>query len=230
MIKDCGVYKIINATTGDFYVGSSYNIRTRLKRHKRELRANQHANQYLQRSWNKYGEESFLFETILLCDKSMKLWFEQLVINGLKPPFNIAKDALAPMQGRKHKKKSLERMSESRSGERNGMYGKKRPDLVELNKSKKNQTWTQERRNAVSERMTGNQINVGRSLSEEHKNRLRVAFSGENNPNFGIPRTEEQKQKQREKMLGRKLSEETKRKMSEAQHRRQQRERGLVVL
>lgn len=230
MTKECGVYKIINVTTGDFYVGSSCNIHQRHQHHRADLRANRHANQYLQRSWNKYGEEAFLFETILLCDKSTKLWFEQSVINGLKPPFNIAKDALAPMQGRKHTRKARKQMAESRSGERNGMYGKERPDLVKLNKSKENQIWTQERRDAVSERMIGNQYNAGRSLSEEHKEKLRVAFSGENNPNFGIPRTEEQKQMQREKMLGRKMSEETKRKMSEAQHRRQMRERGLVVL
>ena len=62
--KIVGIYKIINKTNGKYYVGSSKNISGRKGRfysHKHNLKSNKHYNHYLQRSWNKYGEDGFEF-------------------------------------------------------------------------------------------------------------------------------------------------------------------------
>jgi len=57
-----GVYAIRNKITGAVYIGStSHNFRIRFKTHRKLLRRNRHDNIYLQRAWNKYGEESFEF-------------------------------------------------------------------------------------------------------------------------------------------------------------------------
>lgn len=56
-----GVYKIVNKTNGHFYVGSSVNLNKRFWRHKNELRKDKHHCLFLQRAWNKYGEENFEF-------------------------------------------------------------------------------------------------------------------------------------------------------------------------
>ena len=53
--------------------------------------------------------------------------------------------------------------------------------------------------------------------SEETIQRMREAQRGEKNHNFGIPKSEECKQRLRDANLGKKASEGTKRKMSEAQ-------------
>ena len=53
-------------------------------------------------------------------------------------------------------------------------------------------------------------------LSEETKEKLRKANSGENSPNYGKHLSEERKQKLRECNLGKKVSEETKKKISES--------------
>ena len=59
-----GIYKIINTINNKIYIGQSIDIKRRWNDHKSELRRNAHYNIYLQQSWNKYGEENFIFEVI----------------------------------------------------------------------------------------------------------------------------------------------------------------------
>jgi group I intron endonuclease len=64
MKRIIGVYKIVNKINGNWYVGSSRNIVGRWKRHKKGLNDNKHPNKHLLSAWNKYGEQSFIFEII----------------------------------------------------------------------------------------------------------------------------------------------------------------------
>ena len=64
-----GIYKIENLINHKVYIGQSISIASRLKQHKSDLKNNRHANSHLQSSWNKYGEENFIFEIIDLCTK-----------------------------------------------------------------------------------------------------------------------------------------------------------------
>ena len=66
-----GIYKIENLIDGKIYIGQSKQIRQRWTEHKKELRRNKHKNNYLQRAWNKYGEENFKHEIIELCPESL---------------------------------------------------------------------------------------------------------------------------------------------------------------
>jgi len=76
-----GIYGITNLRSGDMYIGSSIHIFQRMKEHKRSLKANNHHNRYLQYSWNRYGEDVFIFKPIefvketLLNDRE-KFWSE----------------------------------------------------------------------------------------------------------------------------------------------------------
>jgi len=67
----CGIYKITNLTNGKMYIGQSKNIHKRCTDHKSKLNLNKHINDYLQNSWNKYGEKGFKFEIIELCNAEM---------------------------------------------------------------------------------------------------------------------------------------------------------------
>lgn len=67
--KVVGIYKITNIKNNKVYIGQSVNIKTRWKQHIAELNSNKHGNEHLQYSWNKYGENSFVFETICECEK-----------------------------------------------------------------------------------------------------------------------------------------------------------------
>lgn len=75
----CGVYQILCNPTGKRYIGStSMTFNRRLSHHISLLRSGSHKNSYLQRSWNKYGEESFSISVLEVCDKSSTLACEQI--------------------------------------------------------------------------------------------------------------------------------------------------------
>lgn len=58
------VYIIKNIQNGKVYVGSTKNATQRWTAHKNQLRNNRHKNVILQNSWNKHGEDAFVFEVI----------------------------------------------------------------------------------------------------------------------------------------------------------------------
>ena len=64
-----GIYTITNTLTKHIYVGAASNVTKRLNDHLSTLRKNKHDNDYLQNSFNKYGEEAFLFELLEECEK-----------------------------------------------------------------------------------------------------------------------------------------------------------------
>lgn len=76
-----GVYQIYNTVNGKRYIGSSIHIEQRFKEHLRNLRANKHINAHLQSAWNKYGEHSFVFEEVELCEPDQCLKIEQEYID-----------------------------------------------------------------------------------------------------------------------------------------------------
>lgn len=85
-----GVYVIYNRVTGDSYVGSTMRgIRRRLIDHKLRLLKNKHANPKLQNSWNKYGEDAFLFLPLEFTTKNLCIEREQFWMDKVKPSLNI---------------------------------------------------------------------------------------------------------------------------------------------
>lgn len=89
-----GVYKISCLPNGRTYVGSSANVGFRWKRHLTQLRNGNHHNIHLQRAWDKYGEESFVFEVVFEGSKEEILKEEQRYLNDYCNLFNIAKVAV----------------------------------------------------------------------------------------------------------------------------------------
>lgn len=97
MKKDIsGIYKITNLINNKFYIGSGKCIRKRFYHHKTMLKHNKHTNSYLQRSWNKYGENNFKFEILVICPKEYRIKLEQWFLDNMKPDYNICKNASCP--------------------------------------------------------------------------------------------------------------------------------------
>lgn len=90
MVKISGVYEILNLLNNHRYIGSSVNIEKRFKEHKYSLWNNNHRSIYLQRAWNKYGEDKFKFNILETCEpiKDTILFLEQKYLY-LNPEYNI---------------------------------------------------------------------------------------------------------------------------------------------
>jgi len=105
------IYKITNTITNDFYIGSAVNFSNRKIGHRNSFKYNKHKNQFMQNSWNKYGEEAFVFEVIEIVDKKENLIVrEQYWIDTLSPTFNLCKIAGSPL-GVKHTDEARMNMS-----------------------------------------------------------------------------------------------------------------------
>jgi group I intron endonuclease len=83
-----GIYRIINLINNKCYYGSSKNVEKRWKKHKNELVRDKHHNILLQRAWNKYGCDSFMFEFVEACMVDELLLVEQKYLDT-KPEYNI---------------------------------------------------------------------------------------------------------------------------------------------
>ncbi len=125
--KISGIYFIRNKINNHFYIGSSIDINKRISVHKRDLFKKKHHSPILQRVYNKYGLNNLIFEIFINCEKDDLLILEQFCLNTLTPLYNVAKDALAPMAGRKHSRKTKFKFKKIKwpKGKNHPNYGKK---------------------------------------------------------------------------------------------------------
>lgn len=115
--KLTGVYAIRNITNDDIYIGSTaIGFGERFCEHKSLLNRKVHNNPILQAAWNKYGQDSFFFGIVEVCEKHETLIREQFFLDSLNPKYNLAKVAESNFRGRKHSNESKKKMSISRSG------------------------------------------------------------------------------------------------------------------
>ena len=140
-----GIYKILNIKTNSFYIGSSFDIHKRWSQHKRALSNNKHCNKYLQAAYNKYGAGCFILEVVLYCDEANLLLEEQPLLDlyyGLDNCYNLSKDALSPMKGRKQSEETINKKhnkvlsEETKQKISRANKGKKKSKEARLNISK----------------------------------------------------------------------------------------------
>jgi len=191
LIIDPVIYAIINVVNEKHYVGQASDKLKRFREHKKTLRGNYHCNVLLQRAFNKYGEDKFIFvvlENLLSCDQLNAR--EQHWIDLLRPEYNLAPVA-GSLLGYKHSEEARENMSEAHKGRKHSA----------------------ETRAKMSAARMGNKNAAGVKQSLEHiEARAKVIR--------GRPVSEETLAKRSAALKGRIVSEETKRKMSEAALRR----------
>lgn len=158
------IYRILNTQTDSCYIGQTTDYKRRKREHLNELRNNRHSNDYLQNAFNKYGEQSFVFEQIEECSREQlnsreEYWLS--IYGGCNSPKNYnlspaggcagaSKATLLKLKGRKVSDETKQKMSQSRKGKK-------------LNLS-------DEQRKAIGER-TRNNLS-GKPRTEEYKKRL----------------------------------------------------------
>lgn len=82
----CGIYEIASPS-GKRYIGSSIDMDARHNSHFSMLRQGKHHSRALQAAWNKYGTALY-FRPLIVCSPSLRFWYEQRAIDGLRPQYN----------------------------------------------------------------------------------------------------------------------------------------------
>ena len=63
-LRPMGVYRVRNTANGKSLIGSSINLPAILNRHRAQLAMGLHTNHALQKDWDEFGPEVFVFETL----------------------------------------------------------------------------------------------------------------------------------------------------------------------
>lgn len=135
------IYRIECTANGKFYIGSTVNKNQRWARHRKDLRAGMHKNKNMQASWNKHGEDTFVFSVVeTVWDIPLLMQVEQRYLDacvGQPDCFNHNKFADAPWRGKsgaetpsyglRHSEETRARISEKVRGENHPNWGKTIP-------------------------------------------------------------------------------------------------------
>ena len=85
-----GVYLIRNIINSKGYVGSTTDsFQARFSGHRSQLRRGCHHSNKLQRAWDKYGEQNFIFEVLVRCEPEWCIFQEQGAITFHHSEYNI---------------------------------------------------------------------------------------------------------------------------------------------
>lgn len=76
-----GIYKITNTVNNKVYIGQALDIHSRIRNHKEALNRGTHPNNHLQRAWNLYGKDKFVFSIVESCEESQLTEREQFWID-----------------------------------------------------------------------------------------------------------------------------------------------------
>jgi len=170
-INRMGVYKITNLINGKIYIGSSFDMGKRWNRHLNELKSNKHHSQKLQRAFNKYGVNNFIFEELELCGKENLNEVEQFWLDkfdSYNQGYNCSPNVKKPMLGKNHSNETKKIMSSKRLGKI--LSEETREKLSLSNKGKKYDIYTEERNNKISESLKGRQSPIlGKKRSQQFK-------------------------------------------------------------
>ncbi len=174
-INVSSVYCILNKVTDRRYVGSTTRFNRRKNQHKHELRNNRHVSILMQKDFQDYGEESFIFfelEEVYTFDRNELFDREQYWINKYHPEYNTVETV----------KKFFPVFSdEARERSRLSKIGRKQPQEEKDRRAK-----------SIREHWALPQFKGTKKISDEQKKVLSEKNMGEKNPNWGLKRTPEQ--------------------------------------
>ncbi|MBP5169870.1 MAG: GIY-YIG nuclease family protein [Oscillospiraceae bacterium] len=197
MKSDCGIYALKNAKNGKVYIGQSVNLEKRRRTHFWLLRSNRHYNKHLQGAFN--NGDVFEFSVIETCNSKEECnqreiyWIREFDATNPAVGYNLCAGGESTT-GRICSENTKHRISASRTGKKSD------PEVVERRK----QSFQEHLKNDPA-------------FAKEHKEKMHQiakdrGFGGHNR---GVPCSEEKKRILSEKLKGRNVSDDHKKKLRE---------------
>ena len=126
MEKISGVYRIINTVTGDFYIGSSKDIKRRWAAHKRKSVWKNYPNNQMYLDMQEYGKDKFEFQILAEVEEGKLKVTEQKFIETLNPSYNKYRAKGLDIERQKKYKKEYQKeyQKEYRKTDKNKEYQK----------------------------------------------------------------------------------------------------------
>lgn len=117
MEKISAVYKIVNTVTGDFYIGSSKNVKMRWAQHKCPSVWKEHPDSPLYLDMQKYGLDRFRFQILAPVIPEYLKDVEQELIEMLHPTYNDRRaNGLDVERQKESRKNAVEKYQQSEKG------------------------------------------------------------------------------------------------------------------
>lgn len=193
-----GIYKITHEASGRYYLGSSCDVEKRWRAHRNALRRGAHHSLFLQRAWDKYGEDAFSFLVVEHVAPSADLRLREQeyldAIRNIEDAFNVSQSASGGDLLSAHPNREAiilrmtstlrERYAAMSADERRRLFGRSGED----NPNYGNRWSASQRRRLAKQRM-------GKPLSEETKKKLSSVHRAR--------WTDEMREEKRRAMLGR---------------------------
>ena len=134
-----GIYAIVNLKNEKFYIGSAVKLNRRKREHLSLLHNGKHGNRHLQNTYDKWGEEVFIFRVIAYVeDKNLLVDIEDQWIKKYKPSgvlYNIREEANSNL-GIKLSEESKKKISKIHKGKIVSDETKKKMSFAKQNMNK----------------------------------------------------------------------------------------------
>lgn len=214
----CGIYCIENTVNHKRYIGQSVDIYKRWQTHRYLLNANKHDNDYLQKAWNKYGEDNFIFSILELCNKGELSQTETKYINiyqTLSEDYGYNLQSGGASQyclSDATKQKISQALTGKMAGKNNPRYGKPVSDETREKIRQANMNPSEETREKMRMARIGTKASddTKQKLREARKNQLRQPHSEETKKKLSDIAKERFKDPQNCTMFGKHHTEEAK--------------------
>ncbi len=204
-MKTCGIYGIRNMVNGKWYVGQGVDVYARKRQHFCLLKYSKHCNDYLQKSFSKYGLSNFEFRILEetpedILDARERFWILNYRSNERNYGYNLDSG------GNLNKRHSIETKKKISKARKGSIFSEKH--RLNLSKAHMGQKpWS-----------TGKKFSIAlrRKLSKAHKNSLasKEHLGKMHDAQRGVHLSDEHKQRVSESLKGRSVSKATRLKIS----------------